>query len=329
MLERKRFKAIIKLLFVFILLLGCSKVEPDEYTEKPAEVLYNEALGHLKEKKYKTAAKAFTEVERQHPYSIWALKSQLMSAYSSYMKNEYDDAILTLDRFIQLHPVSKDAPYAYYLKALCYYEQISDVKRDQQMTENAMKSLKDLIVRFPNSKYARDAEVKIDLTLDHLAGKEMQIGRYYQNKGNYLAAINRFLLVTKNYQKTTHVAEALHRLTETYTALGMMEEAKKAAAVLGFNFPGNEWYYDSYGLVGGKKGDLERAKNSKWFWPFTNDKESIQKEDKVKIESRVKVKTDNKTKWYWPFAEEKESSETEKQVKIEGKKKSKWYWPFD
>ena len=324
-----RFRTIIKLLVVCTFLVSCSEVNPDEYTEKPAEALYNEALGHLKDKKYKTAAKAFTEVERQHPYSIWALKSQLMSAYSSYMKNEYDDAILTLDRFIQLHPVSKDAPYAYYLKALCYYEQISDVKRDQQMTENAMKSLKDLIVRFPNSKYARDAEVKIDLTLDHLAGKEMQIGRYYQNKGNYLAAINRFLAVTKNYQKTTHVAEALHRLTETYTALGMVDEAKKAAAVLGFNFPGNEWYFDSYGLIDAKKGGLEIEKNSKWFWPFTNDKESVQKKKKVTIEIEAKTKTDDKSKWYWPFEEEKESSEKEKQVKDESKKKSKWYWPFD
>ena len=312
-----------------MLLVSCSEVDPDEYTEKPAEVLYNEALGHLKEKKYKTAANAFIEVERQHPYSVWALKSQLMSAYSSYMKNEYDDAILTLDRFIQLHPVSKDAPYAYYLKALCYYEQISDVRRDQQMTENAMKSLKDLIVRFPNSKYARDAEVKIDLTLDHLAGKEMQIGRYYQKKGNYLAAINRFLAVTKNYQKTTHVAEALHRLTETYTALGMVEEAKKAAAVLGFNFPGNEWYFDSYGLVGTKKGTLEKEKNSNWYWPFKNDKESPQKKQKIELERKIKIKTDNKSKWYWPFEEEKESSEKEKQVKVEGKKESKWYWPFD
>lgn len=329
MSERIRFRTIIKLLVVFILLVSCSKVDPDEYTEKPAEVLYNEALGHLKERKYKTAAKAFNEVERQHPYSVWALKSQLMSAYSSYLKNEYDAALLTLDRFIQLHPVSKDAPYAYYLKALCYYEQISDVRRDQQMTENAMKSLKDLIVRFPDSKYARDAEVKIDLTLDHLAGKEMQIGRYYQNKGNYLAAINRFLEVTQNYQKTTHVAEALHRLTETYTALGMMQEAKKAAAVLGFNFPGNEWYLDSYGLIDGKKDELERERDSKWFWPFTNEKKSLQKENKVKIEKKVETKIDNKSKWYWPFEEEKESAEKEKQAKLEGQKKSKWYWPFD
>ena len=162
----------------------------------------------------------------------------------------------------------------------------------------------------------------------------MQIGRYYQKKGNYLAAINRFLAVTKNYQKTTHVAEALHRLTETYTALGMVEEAKKAAAVLGFNFPGNEWYFDSYGLVGTKKGTLEKEKNSSWYWPFKNDKESPQKKQKIELERKIKIKTDNKSKWYWPFEEEKESSgkessEKEKQVKVEGKKESKWYWPFD
>ena len=211
---------------------------------------------------------AFDETDRQHPYSVWATKSQLMSAYAHYQGNAYDEAIIILDRFIQLHPSNKDVPYAFYLKALCYYEQISDVGRDQKMTELALKSLNDVILRFPRSKYARDAKLKIDLTRDHLAGKEMEIGRYYENQGQYLAAINRFRSVVDKFQTTTHVPEALHRLTESYLALGLVDQANKTAAVLGYNFPGTEWYIDTYEIVENKQIRKPERKKSPWYWPF-------------------------------------------------------------
>jgi len=233
-------------------LAGCADTKSivnEDYQEEPVEKLYNLAVDALEKGKYEDASTKFDEVERQHPYSNWASKAQVMAAYSLYMANQYDEAIVSLDRFIQLHPSNKDADYAYYLKGLCYYEQISDVGRDQMMTELALKTLKELSTRFPDSKYARDAKVKIDLTYDHLAGKEMDIGRYYQAKGQYLAAINRFDSVVKQYQTTTHTPEALLRLVESYLAMGLRDEAKKTAAVLGHNFPNSSWYLDAYALL--------------------------------------------------------------------------------
>lgn len=229
---------------------GCTTTTPEaEYTERSVQELYNEAIDHVTEKEYELATSLFLEVERQHPYSVWAIKAQLMSSYAYYVRGQYDDAILGLERFIQLHPGNRDIAYAYYLKGLSYYEQITDVGRDQRITELALASLKDLTQRYPNSKYARDAELKIDLTQDHLAGKEMEVGRFYLNRGQYLAAINRFRNVTYKYQYTTHTPEALHRIAEAYTAIGIDSEAKKYAAVLGHNFPGSQWYMDSYGLI--------------------------------------------------------------------------------
>ena len=175
-----------------------------------------------------------------------------MSAFSYYSNGQYDDAILAVDRFIQLHPGNRDVGYAYYLKALSYYEQITDVGRDQRNTEQALVSLEEVIRRFPNSGYARDAGLKLDLTRDHLAGKEMEVGRYYHERDNYLAAINRYRNVIENYQTTTHVPEALHRLSEAYVAMGIEPEARANAALLGYNFPGSEWYLDSYELVEGE-----------------------------------------------------------------------------
>ena len=188
-----------------------------------------------------------------------------MAAYANYLDNQYDSAIVALDRFIQLHPSNKDAPYAYYLKGLSYYEQISNITRDQQMTALAMRSLRELVSRFPNSKYARDAKLKIELTLDHLAGKDMSIGRYYLKQRKYLAAINRFKKIVDRYQTTTHVPEALHRLVEAYLALGIVTEAKKMASVLGHNYPGSEWYIDSFEMVGNQR---FRPEESPWyeFW---------------------------------------------------------------
>lgn len=234
---------------VALLLISCAGKE--EYQEEPVDVLYNKGVNRMEEGDYKGAAKAFEEVERQHPYSKWATKAQLMSAYAFYQANEYDDALGALDRFISLHPANQDIAYAYYLRALCYYERISDVGRDQAMTLDARQAFEELIRRFPDSEYARDARIKLDLTIDHLAGKEMEIGRFYQRGGWHLAAINRFSTVVDEYQTTTHVPEALLRLSECYRALGMDDQAQKAAAVLGYNFPDSEWYQDAYAMIGG------------------------------------------------------------------------------
>jgi outer membrane protein assembly factor BamD len=238
-----------------LLVVGACASDPDEpeYVERPVSEIYNEAMDTLNEGLYAEAAVKFDEVERQHPYSSWATKAQLMAAYSHYEINAYDDAIIALDRFIELHPSNRDTPYAYYLKGLSYYEQISDIARDQRMTRQALATFRELINRYPNSRYARDAKIKLDLTSDHLAGKDMEIGRYYLRQGHNLAAINRFKAVVEKYQTTTHVPEALHRLTEAYLSLGIIEEARKTAAVLGHNFPGSEWYVDSYQLIEGKQ----------------------------------------------------------------------------
>ena len=246
------------------LLVACGSPADLEYVEEPVEDLYNEAMDLLSAGKHIEAAKLFDEVERQHPYSVWATKAQLMAAFAFYQKNQYDEAIIALDRFINLHPGNRDVGYAYYLKGLSYYEQISDVGRDQKMTELALRALKDIVTRFPDSRYARDAKLKIDLTRDHLAGKEMEIGRYYQSRGHYLAAINRFRTVVELFHATTHVPEALHRLTESYVALGVTDEAQAAAAVLGYNFPGSAWYMDSFALLEGV--DLRpEAKDDSWL----------------------------------------------------------------
>lgn len=219
------------------------------FQEAPVEQLYNNALDQLRRRNWEEAAKAFDEVERQHPYSVWARRAILMSAYSYYEAAKYNQAILAADRFIQLHPGNKDAPYAYYLKAVSLYEQIVDVGRDQKKTEQATAALTELIRRFPQTEYARDARLKYDLTRDHLAGKEMNIGRYYLMRGQQIAAINRFRTVIEKYQTTSHVPEALHRLVEAYLSMGIVKEAQTAAAVLGYNYPGNEWYQDSYALL--------------------------------------------------------------------------------
>lgn len=254
------------------LLAACSSDEEPKYVERPVEELYNEALDQLEAENFEDAVTAFEEVDRQHPYSVWATKAQLMTAYTHYLADDYDEAIIALDRFIDLHPGNRDIGYAYYLRAISYYEQIVDVQRDQRVTKLALDSLQQVVQRFPNSEYARDAALKIDLTRDHLAGKEMAIGRYYQDKDEQLAAINRFRTVIEEYQTTTHVPEALHRLVECYLALGITQEAQTAAAVLGHNFPGSSWYRDSYALLEGKDLAAEPAANSwlgsAWNWIF-------------------------------------------------------------
>jgi outer membrane protein assembly factor BamD len=246
MLSRFRFYALV--IFGCVLLAACAD-KKDTYVEKPVEDLYNSAMNFLIDESYEKAAKGFNEVERQHPYSVWATKAQLMVAYALYQGNKYEESIAAADRFISLHPGHRDVAYAYYLKALDYYVQIADVGRDQKTTQQALTALNEVVRRFPDSKYGRDARLKLDLARDHLAGKEMEIGRYYERQGAYVGAINRFKRVVDEYQTTTHVPEALHRLTECYLALGLSEAAQKTAAVLGYNYPGSQWYGDTYALV--------------------------------------------------------------------------------
>lgn len=233
------------------LLVSACGDEENFYVERPVEELYNGAMDDLLDESFTEAAQGFDEVERQHPYSVWATRAQIMAAYAYYRNNDYDETIISAGRFIKLHPGHRDVAYAYYLSAVSYYEQISDVGRDQNMTALALLSLEELVRRFPDTTYARDARLKIDLTRDHLAGKEMNIGRYYLTRENYVAAVNRFRRVIERFQTTSHVPEALHRVTESYLALGVPHEAQVAAAVLGYNFPGSEWYLDSYALLEG------------------------------------------------------------------------------
>ena len=219
------------------------------YVARDVETLYTAAKERLDRADFATAAALFDEVERQHPYSVWARRAKLMGAFSYYLAKDYPKAIEGAQGFLAVHPGNKDASYASYLIALSYYEQISDVSRDQRTTQLAMDALNDVIRRYPASRYAADARLKLDLTRDHLAGKEMEIGRFYQRRGQWLASIIRFQKVVKDYQTTGQTPEALFRLAESYTALGVRDEARKAAAVLGANYPGSVWYERAYDLV--------------------------------------------------------------------------------
>ena len=231
---------------------GCAKNKlkgDTEYVARDVNTLYSLAKKRLDQRDYVPAALLFDEVERQHPYSIWARRAQLMSAFSYYMAQQYPEAISSAQRFLTIHPGNKDAPYANYLVAMSHYQQIEDVNRDQKITQQAADSFGELIRRYPQSRYAADARLKLDLINDHLAGKEMEVGRFYQRQGNWLAATMRFRTVIEKYQTTTHTPEALERLVESYLALGIPDEAQKAAAVLGKNYPGSEWYQRSYRLM--------------------------------------------------------------------------------
>jgi outer membrane protein assembly factor BamD len=226
------------------------------------EALYLKARTSFDEKTFVKSISEFEEVERQHPYSPWARRAQIMAAYAAYRAGKFDDAINIVDRFVQLYPTDSATPYAYYLRALSLYTQISDIGRDQQKTQLAREALREIVARYPNSNYARDAKLKLDLTDDHLAGKELEVGRYYLKQQEYLAAINRFKYVVEKYETTSHVAEALHRLVETNLRLGLVHEAKKYAAVLGHNYPGSEWYKFSYAML---KGNLSPEEKSSRF----------------------------------------------------------------
>jgi outer membrane protein assembly factor BamD len=245
--------AILVALALFAPLAGCAsrggKGADTSYVARDVNTLYSAAKFRLDRGQYKLAAALFDEVERQHPYSVWARRAQLMGAYSYYLARDYTESISSAQRFLAIHPGNKDAPYAHYLIALDYYEQITDVTRDQKITQQALDALGELIRRYPDTRYAADARLKVDLVRDHLAGKEMEIGRFYQRRAQWLASTLRFQKVIDEYDTTTHTPEALMRLTESYLALGIPDEARKAAAVLGANYPGTEWYERAYALI--------------------------------------------------------------------------------
>lgn len=241
------------------LLAGCGSLDifgpkaDDTYIEGTVQQLYSQGQDLMRKREYKQAAKYFSEVDRQHPYSAWAARSQLMVAYANYKAKEFDTARLTLKRFLRLHPAHRDVAYAHYLMALCYFEEVRDTKRDQSYTKRAYQGFMLVSERYPASKFAVDAKQKAAALRDHLAGHEMEVGRYYQGKNLHLAAINRFKSVVQSYQSSRHVPEALHRMTESYIALGLRAEAQRTAAVLGHNFPKSRWYADSYALVQGRR----------------------------------------------------------------------------
>jgi outer membrane protein assembly factor BamD len=255
--RRSASKALVATLIAATALSACAtdKGKKDKaYVARDVETLYTVAKDYLDKGRYKEAAAIFDEVERQHPYSVWARRAQLMSAFSYYVARQYNEAILSSQRFLSLHPGSKEAPYAYYMVAVSYYEQIQPVQRDQKITQQALDAFSELIRRYPNTDFAADARLKIDLIRDHLAGKEMDVGRFYQQQTLYLAAVSRFRVVVDQYDTTTHTPEALHRLVECYLSLGLPEEARKTAAVLGYNYPNSRWYQRSYDLIGKKSG---------------------------------------------------------------------------
>jgi outer membrane protein assembly factor BamD len=232
----------------------------DTFVEEPAEKLYNEGLYLMNEKgDSKGASKKFEEVDRQHPYSDLARKSLLMSAYAFYKASDYDSCIGAATRYVTLHPGSPDAAYAQFLIAASHYDQIPDITRDQTRTEKAIAALEEVVRKYPTSEYAVSAKQKLQAARDQLAGREMNVGRYYMQKRNYTAAINRFKSVVTQYQTTRHVEEALARLTEAYMAIGVVTEAQTAAAVLGHNFPDSPWYKDAYNLV--RSGGVEPTEN--------------------------------------------------------------------
>lgn len=247
-----RAAALVLALVATLAAAGCAREKPKPrlaYEERPVELLYSTGAFKLDQRHWTEAVAYFQEVERQHPYSEWSRRAILMTAYAHYQGNMYADAIQDSERFIQLYPGNPSVVYAYYLKAICYFEQIVDVGRDQASTEQAQAALREVVQRYPRSEYAADARLKIDMVNDQLAGKEMAIGRYYLREGQTIAAIGRFRTVVDRYQTTTHTPEALYRLVEAYLTVGLLGEATANGAVLGHNFPGDPWYSDAYKLL--------------------------------------------------------------------------------
>lgn len=245
---KKNFKKFFALSFVMVLLSACAATE-DTISEQPVEQLYMQGYNYFKEKEYEQSARYFDEIDRQYPYSVWAPRAQIMAAYAYYSANQYDDAVLTLDRFIQLHPGNKNIVYAYYLKGLCYYEQMSDVSREQKMTEDALTTFQEILSRYPNSIYTADINVKLQEIEAHLAGKEMTVGRYYLKRHEYIPAMNRFQNVLLEHPKTNQTPEALYRLVVCYLSLGMNHQAEQLGVVLEQYYTDTSWTQKALKLI--------------------------------------------------------------------------------
>ena len=278
-----RSATVVLLCGVAVSVAGCSALRKPApkaklaYEERPVELLYSTGADRMDHHLWNQAVEYFQEVERQHPYSEWSRRAILMQAFAHYQSNDYDSAIADADRFVSLYPGNPAAPYAHYLKAICYFEQIVDVGRDQAATGQALENLREVVSRYPHTEYALDARLKIDMVNDQLAGKEMNIGRWYLRQNDTLAAINRFKTVVDRYQTTSDAPEALYRLVEANLQLGLLDEAKKDGAVLGYNYPGDQWYIDAYNLLTSKglRPQIIPAVSSKRsvFHPaFTKDK---------------------------------------------------------
>ncbi|MBN9543155.1 MAG: outer membrane protein assembly factor BamD [Alphaproteobacteria bacterium] len=233
---------------IFLISCQTNKNNQDKIYDS-AEEVYSLAVKEINSKNFEKATELFEDLEKEFPYSPWSIKGQLMYSYIKYLQQQYPSAILSLEKFLQLYPLHENADYAYYLIAMCYYDQINVAGRDQETTVKAKNALEDIIHRFPDSKYAKDAKAKLDLTEAHLAAHEMQVGRFYLNKNLRIAALNRFNAVVENYSKTSYVAEALYRLTEIYYSMGAVDEAKKYAAILGHNYPNDPWYHKAYSIL--------------------------------------------------------------------------------
>ncbi len=239
---------------------GGEKYETKILPDIPADTIYNQGLARLQKRDYDAAGKKFSELEKSYPYASWTQKSLLMQTFSEYQAGKYDEAVGSANRYIGLYPKSDDTAYMYYLAGMSYYNQIPDVSRDQERAEKAVAIFGSLVEKYPNSEYATDAKYKIQVAKDQLAGREMTVGRYYLEKNNYTAAINRFREVLAKYQSTRHTEEALYRLVEAYLRLGIPHEAQTAAAVLGHNYPGSQWYQDAFNKL--QSGGLEPKENS-------------------------------------------------------------------
>jgi outer membrane protein assembly factor BamD len=275
-LPASKFRSGLTLLTVAVAALtvsACAGNKPRQklaYEERPVELLYNTGYQRLQSKRWTDAIDYFQEVERQHPYSEWSRRAILMQVYAYYQNNNYQDAIAAADRFIALFPGNPSAAYAFYMRAICNFEQIVDVGRDQGYAEAALVGLRDVARRYPNTPYATDARVKIDMVNDQLAGKEMAVGRFYQRANQPLAALNRYKAVINNeaFQRSSHTPEALYRLVEVNVALGLNEEATRNAAVLGHNYPGSAWYAEAYALLTerGQRPDVQpEARRESWL----------------------------------------------------------------
>jgi len=263
-------QSLFALLALSLFTAGCStsdKLEDGQEIVGSVELLYNKGMDEMTLGTYSAAVQTFEELQRQHPYSGWATRAEMMIIYAHYRKGEYDETVASANRFMGAHPGHADLPYVYFLKGMAFYDRIQDVRRDQRATLEAYKVFGELLSRFPESEYARNAKLKMTLCRDHLAGQEMEVGFFYLNEQRYIAAVNRFRFVLENYETSSHTPEALYRLTEGYLSLGLRDEAQASAAILGHNFPKSQWYIRAYELMTGEKisFDEDDIKESTWM----------------------------------------------------------------